>query len=333
MTGRRAAIVGLAGEMLGADEIALFRDAPPLGVCLFRRNVPEGGTPARLADTIRSVLGDRTLVMVDQEGGRVARLRPPRFAAHPPAAAIGAAHARDPVRGERAAFLTGALIGLDARDAGCDLVAAPVLDRQVAGADAVIGDRAFSADADAVATLGAALADGLLASGCQPVGKHAPGHGRATLDSHRAMPELDGIGEADLVPFRRLASRLGWMMTAHILYRRDDPDAPATLSAAVIEGAIRGAIGFRGVLVSDDLAMGALAGDAGARARRAIEAGCDVALHCSGVLSESAAVLHATPTVSGQTSARLDAAWRSAFARRLPLDRETLLGERDALLG
>ncbi len=332
MDGPRAAIVGLSGEALTADEIALFRAMPPLGVALFRRNVPPGGTPAPLAAAIRSVLGPGALVMVDQEGGRVARLVPPRFLSHPPAASLGTLHARNAGAAERAAFLTGALIGLDGRAAGCDLVAAPVLDRLVAGADAVIGDRAFAADPRVIATLGAAFADGLLACGCQPIGKHVPGHGRAMLDSHRALPELDAVDEADLAPFRALAPRLGWMMTAHVRYRADDPAHPATLSARVVEQVIRGAIGFRGVLVSDDLAMGALDGEPGERARLSIEAGCDVVLHCSGSIEDSRAVLAAVPPPGAPTRARLAAAAAAAFARRLPLDREALATERAALL-
>ncbi len=329
MTERAAAIVGLAGMALGAEEAALLRRHRPLGVALFRRNIPDGGSPAQLVDAVRDLLGADTLVLVDQEGGRVARLRPPVFTAHPPAARIGALAPR---AAERAAFLTGALIGLDCRLAGIDLVAAPVLDRAVAGADAVIGDRAFGADPDAIARNAAALADGLLASGRQPIGKHAPGHGRATLDSHAALPVLDAIDADDLVPFRRLAARLPWMMTAHIVYRAVDLYHPATLSARVIADVIRGAIGFDGVLVSDDLAMGALEGAPGARAARALAAGCDVALHCSGVPAETASVLASVPPVTALGRDRLERAAAAAAARAVPLDRDALLAERDGLL-
>ncbi len=326
----RAAIVGVASTALSGAERAMLRDTPPLGVMLFKRNIEHPAQLGELAAAIRAIVPG-ALLAVDQEGGRVARLRPPFWTAHPPAALFGALHARQPDGALRAAFLTGALIGLDCAQAGFDLVCAPVLDRAVAGADPVIGDRAFSPVPETVAALGRAVADGLLAAGVQPVGKHAPGHGRALVDSHLALPELDDLDEADLLPFR-LNAWMPWMMTAHIRYRRLDCEHPATLSAAILGGVLRDRLGLQGVLVSDDLSMHAVGGDPGVLARACLQAGCDVALHCSGVLAESQAVLHGAGAVSAPARRRLDDAARLAAARRCALDRDRLLAERDALL-
>ena len=339
----RPAIVGLSGLALTAEETALLAAAPPAGLILFKRNIADPEQLAALVESLRPVLDPRAVLMVDQEGGRVARLRPPHWMAHPPAQDIGALFLRDAAAGRRVAWLTGALIGCDCRSAGFDVAAAPVLDLVYLEGHDVIGDRAYSADPEMVAELARAVADGLLAAGVQPVGKHAPGHGRARADSHLSLPELDGIAPADLVPFRRLAD-LPWLMTAHIRYISSDMENPATLSAAIIGGVIRapsvrgpdgvlgGGIGFDGVLVSDDLAMHALTGPAGERAARAIAAGCDVALHCSGVLEETRDVLDSVPAVSGAAERRLAAARALAASSRRVLDPDALARERSALL-
>jgi beta-N-acetylhexosaminidase len=262
--------------------------------------------------------------MLDQEGGRVARLRPPHWRAHKPAAQ----HTTP-----RAAWLTGALIGLEAKQAGFDIVTAPVLDVATPEGHDVIGDRSYGADPNRVAECGAAMASGLLAAGIEPVGKHVPGHGRALSDSHLTLPELDDITAADLHPFAA-NNWIPWFMTAHIRYRSRDMHNPATLSAAIIDGVIRSpaGLGFTGVLTSDDLAMQALTGPPAERGRRAIAAGCDVALHCSGVLEESEAVLRAVPPPGEATLKRLAAARDLAARRRDPtLDADKLLAERDSL--
>jgi beta-N-acetylhexosaminidase len=266
---------------------------------------------------------------VDQEGGRVARLKPPHWQGHPPARAIGDLHARDARQGLRAAWLTGALIGAQCYEAGCNIVAAPVLDVAAAGGHDVIGDRAFSPDPEAVAMLGASFARGLLAAGVQPVGKHAPGHGRARADSHLELPVLDGVSDADLTPFRANAW-LPWLMTAHIRYTAQDMTHPATQSP-VLTRLIR-ALGFTGALITDDLAMNALSGSAGARAMRALAAGCDIALHCSGVLAESVEVLEAVPLITQVARDRLRAASVMAHAFRTDLDVPALAAESTGLL-
>lgn len=329
----RAAIVGLAGPTLAAGEAALFRAYLPAGAILFRRNVETPDQLRALTAALREVLAPGAPILVDQEGGRVARLRPPYWRAHPPAGAIGTLHARDPASGLRAAWLTGALIGADCAAAGIDVAAAPVLDLRLPGAHDVIGDRGFSADPQAVAALGRAVAEGLLAAGVQPVAKHAPGHGRAQADSHLALPVVDAADlSADMHPFAANTD-LPWMMTAHILYPALDPDHPATLSPRVVAETIRGRIGFKGVLVSDDLAMQALAGSPADRAAGALAAGCDLALYCPGDAVGNEAVLRACPPLSDAAAARLAAARALAAAKRQAFDPAALAAERGRLLG
>jgi beta-N-acetylhexosaminidase len=327
-----AAILGVSGLVLTQDEAALFAAHPPAGAILFRRNVETPTQLRALTDALRGVLPADAAILVDQEGGRVARMRPPHWRAHPPAAAIGALHERDPAAGLRAAWLCGALIGLDCVAAGIDVACAPVLDLRLPGMSAVIGDRAYGADPLAVAALGRAMAEGLLAAGVQPVGKHAPGHGRAEVDSHFAMPVVAHADlSADLVPFVMNAD-LPWMLTSHILYPALDPTRPATLSPAIVADIVRGRIGFAGVLASDDLAMQALSGTPGERAVAALAAGCDVALYCPGDAAGNADVLASCPPLTDAAVARLASARALAAARRVPLDGAALDAERAGLL-
>lgn len=327
----RAAITGLSGPELLTDEAALLRAFPPAGAILFGRNVADPAQLSALIASLRAVLPEGAVVMVDQEGGRVARLRPPYWAAHPPAGAIGALHDADPAAGLRAAWLQGALIGLDCAGVGIDVACAPVLDLRVPGASDVVGDRAFSAGPAAVAALGRAMADGMLAAGVQPVAKHAPGHGQAAVDSHHELPVVSAAMDEDLAPFAALAD-LPWMMTAHVLYPGWDPERPATLSPGIIERVIRGRIGFGGALVSDDLAMGALRGRPGALARDALAAGCDLALHCTGRPDEMEDLLRTCPELAAAGRRRLGAARALAGRRRVALDGAALADERDRLL-
>jgi beta-N-acetylhexosaminidase len=329
----KAAIVGIAGPSLSLDEAALLRAERPAGVILFGRNVEDPEQLGRLTAALREVLPAAARLLVDQEGGRVARMRPPHWTARPPAAALGTLHGGDAAAGMRAAWLAGALVGLDCAEAGFDVACAPVLDLAVPGATVAIGDRAYAREPHRVAALGGAFAAGLLAAGVEPVVKHAPGHGRAMVDSHEALPHVrhDAPLEDDMVPFAANAG-LPWMMTAHVVYEALDPDHPATLSPGVIAGTIRGRIGFAGVLASDDLNMGALSGEAGERAAAALDAGCDVALHCSGRLADSAAVLAAARACTAETGGRLDAARALARASRQALDRAALEAELAGLL-
>ena len=328
----RAAIVGIAGPVLSAGEAGVFRAFPPAGVILFARNIQNPEQLAALIGALRQVLPAEADIMVDQEGGRVARLRPPHWPAHPPAAALGRLFDANPARGLRVAWLTGALIGLDCRAAGFTIAATPVLDLAVPGAHHVIGDRAYAEHPVTVARLGRAVANGVLAAGVLPVGKHAPGHGRAHVDSHLALPTVEQADlSADIRPFA-LNADLPWMMTAHIVYPALDPALPATLSPTVIGATIRGRIGFEGVLVTDDLAMKALSGTPPDLASRALAAGCDIALYCSGEQVPTRALLRQCPPLTPAAQRRLAAGRTAAATRRLTLDRTALAGERDRLL-
>jgi beta-N-acetylhexosaminidase len=327
-----AAVIGVGGLVLAEDEIALLRAYPPAGAILFGRNVRDPAQLAALTGQLRALLPAGAVLLVDQEGGRVARLRPPHWRAHPPAADIGLVFTADAAAGRRLAWLTGALIGLDCFAMGFDVVCAPVLDLRLAGAHDVIGDRAFGNAPEAVAELGRAMAEGLLAAGVQPVGKHAPGHGRARADSHLSLPVVETAALADdLAPFAQNAD-LPWMMTSHLLYRAIDPDHPASQSERVIGGLIREGIGFAGVLASDDLAMGALSGPPEARVRAALAAGCDLALYCAGDAAGTEAVLEGCPPLTDAALTRLAAARDLARDRRLALDGAQLDAERSVLM-
>ncbi len=328
----RAAIVGIAAPVLRAEEAALFRAFPPVGIILFSRNICDPVQLEALIASLRRVCGAAPVIMVDQEGGRVARLKPPHWRTHPPAAVLGHLFERNPAAGLRSAWLTGALIGCECRSAGFTVAATPVLDIAVAGAHDVIGDRAFAAHPVAVARLGRSVANGLMAAGVLPVGKHLPGHGRALNDSHLALPRVSQADlSADIRPFV-LNADLPWMMTAHIVYTAIDPYLPATLSAKVIETVIRGQIGFKGVLVTDDLAMKALSGAPADLAVAALAAGCDIALYCSGDFGPTEALLRACPPVTADTAQRLCFGQTAAISRRMTLDPALLAAERERLL-
>jgi beta-N-acetylhexosaminidase len=276
-------ICGIAGKRLMPEEQAMLRAHPPRGVILFGRNIENPVQLTELMVELREALPPEAVLMVDQEGGRVARLRPPHWPALPAAGTLQTAEA---------AFAQGHALGAMVKAAGFDVAAAPVLDLRIAGASDAIGDRAFSAEPAAVAALGARLAAGIVATGVTPVMKHIPGHGRAMVDSHFALPRVAaGDLSDDFYPFI-VNNALPWAMTAHIVYEGYD-SLPATLSKTVIERVIRGMIGFHGTLLSDDLAMAALTGTPAERALAALAAGCDIALYCPGDLAGNLAVLAA----------------------------------------
>lgn len=328
----KAAVVGLPGTFLEAATSDLFRLHPPAGVILFRRNIADPDQLLLLTQALRAVLPPGAVLMLDQEGGRVARLAPPHWAAHPACGRIGALWDTRPDDAARAAWVHGALIGAQVAAAGFTVACAPVLDLRLPGAHDVIGDRAFHADPVAVGRLGRSMAAGLLAAGVQPVIKHAPGHGRATADSHLALPVVAANDiDADLLPFLINADS-PWAMTAHIVYPALDAALPATLSARVIQQVIRGRLDFSGVLVSDDLTMKALSGDPSSLAGQALAAGCDLALHCSGAPDATARLLADCPPASPATLGRLARAAGRAAAARTALDVVALRAERDALL-
>ncbi len=287
---RTRAIYGCAGQALGADERAFFADAQPWGFILFGRNIADPDQVRALVNALRESIGDASApVLIDQEGGRVARLKPPHWKARVPAAAFGALHNDAPETAHEAAYLQARLIAHDLCELGINVDCTPVLDLPVEGAHDVIGDRAFAHNATTIIDLGRAVIEGMIEGGVLPVMKHIPGHGRATADSHMALPRVstpaDELRATDFVPFRSL-NHCPLAMTAHVVYEAIDPDHPATTSARVIRGIIRGELEFAGLLLSDDLSMQALEGSLGARAHAAQFAGCDVVLHCNGGMEE-----------------------------------------------
>lgn len=328
-------ILGLSGPDLTPGERAFFADAEPAGFILFARNCVDPVQLRRLTGDLRDLTGRSDLpILVDQEGGRVVRLKPPHWPSFPPAARFGELYARAPISGMEAARANAQAIGTVLRDAGITIAAMPTLDLAYEGAHHIVGDRAFSADPVHAASLGRAALDGLADAGVAGIIKHMPGHGRAATDSHEELPVVTASAEAleaDLVPFRRLASRARIGMTAHIVYPAWDADRPATLSPTVIAEVIRGRIGFDGLLLSDDITMGALEGSAADHGVAALAAGCDIVLHCSGNLVEARALAAALPALTEGAQARLAAALPdSAEAFSPPL--EALLAKRDALL-
>ena len=308
----KAVILGAAGATLSPDEETFFREHKPWGYILFARNIVDAEQVRALVGAMRDCTGHpNTPVFLDQEGGRVQRLRPPLAPNYPPAAAIGALYAQDQKTGLRAAWLLSRLHAFDLSKLGITADCLPVLDVPVQGAHDVIGDRAYGTQPKIVAALGQAAVAGLLAGGVLPVMKHVPGHGRATADTHLALPTVDAsleeLRSRDFVPFKALAD-LGMAMTAHVIYSAIDPDLPSTTSQVVIEDIIRGEIGFDGLLMSDDVSMKALSGDFASRSRAILAAGCDIVLHCNGVMGEMEAVVAETPRLHGKSLDRANRA-------------------------
>ena len=304
----RAVIFGCAGPALSPEERRFFSDADPLGFILFARNCRDPDQLAGLVTALRaSVERSDAPVLIDQEGGRVARLGPPHWRAAPAAGRFAALWRTDPDAARTAARANARLMAAELAAVGITVDCAPVLDVPVAGADPIIGDRAHGDAAEPVAALGRAVCEGLRDGGVLPVIKHIPGHGRARGDSHKVLPVIDTphaeLARTDFVPFRALADQpIG--MTAHVVYRALDPDRPATISAKVIGGVIRGEIGFDGFLLSDDVTMPALAGPMSARAQDSIAAGCDAVLHCNGAMDEMREVAAATPPLGDEAMRR-----------------------------
>ena len=302
----RAVVLGCSGERLNAFERDFFPAAAPVGFILFRRNCSSPDQVRELIASLRECVGrDDAPVLIDQEGGRVSRLRPPHWRLYPSAARLGSLP--DP-QATAATRLAARLMADDLGRLGISVDCLPVLDLPVRGADPVIGDRAYGSEGDRVARLGRAVCEGLLGGGVLPVIKHIPGHGRARVDSHDACPLVETAQEelsrTDFAPFGALAA-MPWAMTAHIVYRAIDASAPATLSRRVVAEIIRGEIGFDGILISDDLSMRALGGEIGERAQRALTAGCDLALHCNGDPREMEEVVAAVRRISDRTAERL----------------------------
>ncbi len=312
MKQRKAWIAGVSGTKLTADEVAFFRDETPWGFILFARNVESLEQVADLTAHLRELTGhEQTPVFIDQEGGRVQRLRPPLVPNYPSASEIGAIYARDREAGLRAAWLHARLHAFDLLKVGVTADCLPVLDVPIEGAHDVIGTRAYSKNPHAVADMGRAAAEGLLAGGVLPVVKHMPGHGRAFADTHKELARvgvpLNELIAHDFVPFKAL-NDLPMAMTAHVIFDCLDPKRPSTLSPTVIDAIIREVIGFDGLLMSDDLSMKALSGNLGDLAENIIDAGCDIVLYCAGVMEELVEVAARVPVLSGKALHRAELA-------------------------
>jgi len=307
----RAFISGLSGLTLTADERVFLREARPWGLILFKRNIEDKFQVTDLIGEALHELGGEAPVLVDQEGGRVQRLGPPHWPAYPPGAAYGRIYDRDPDAGLAAARLGARLIAADLIELGINVDCLPLADVPVAGADRVIGDRAYGETPAKVAAIAGAVAEGLAEGGVLPVLKHIPGHGRANADSHLKLPVVHAdratLEATDFAAFRPL-KRLPLAMTAHVVFTAIDPVRPATTSATMIGEVIRGFIGFDGLLMGDDISMGALSGSITERARASLAAGCDLVLHCNGKLDEMRAVAAEAPELAGDGRRRAEAA-------------------------
>ena len=331
----QAAIYGLEGLALKDDERSFFRDSEPAGFILFRRNCESHEQMLRLTDSLRALNGrDDVPILIDQEGGRVARMRPPEWPAFPPAERFAILYRAAPSSAIEAVRANARALALMIRSVGVNVNALPLLDVRQEGASDIIGDRALGSEPMQVAALGRAVLDGMASAGVVGIIKHIPGHGRALVDSHKELPVVTAGAdelESDLEPFERLASApMG--MTAHVVYTAWDSERPASLSPVVIRDIIRERIGFDGWLMSDDLGMEALKGDFASRAAGVVAAGCDVALHCSGKMDEMVEVASSVPSMSAEGHDRLARAMASTRLDLEGIDFAEEIAKRDQLL-
>lgn len=318
-------IFGATGHRLSNQEAAFYAGHRPCGFILFKRNVDTPDQVRALVDEMkRAADNPDALVLIDQEGGRVARLRPPHWREYPRGADYGRLWALDPDLAGEAAFLGARLIADDLAALGINVDCLPVLDVPVPGADNIIGDRAYGTDPTVVMALGRAAAQGLIEGGVAPIIKHIPGHGRAMADSHLTLPVVKASRTAlenhDFPPFRALGD-LDLAMTAHVIFTAYDDAAPATTSKTVIDEVIRGQMGFDGLLMCDDLSMKALSGDFSARRDQALAAGCDVVLHCNGVMDEMTPIAEGCPAISRPAAKRLKGVISRLKRAASPFDR------------
>lgn len=330
MSHSKAVILGCAGKQLTPEEVAFYRSEAPWGFILFARNLGEPEQIRDLVASMREAVGRQNApVFIDQEGGRVQRIRPPMVEQYPPAAILGEIYRQDKQKGLRAAWLMSRLHAFDLMKLGITVDCLPVLDVLVEGVTQAIGNRAYGSDPHEVAALGQAAADGLKAGGMLPVMKHMPGHGRATVDSHHDLPvvntTLEELENSDFLPFRAL-NKEAMAMSAHIVFTQIDAERPATTSSKVIEQVIRGSIGFDGLLISDDSSMNALKGSLKERAADIVAGGCDIALHCNGVMDEMIQVVGQVPALSGKALERAIVA-EAAFQPAQEADEAALRGE------
>lgn len=332
-----AAILGCAGTTLTADEAAFFRDVKPWGFILFKRNIADPEQVRALTAALRDTVGRADApILIDQEGGRVARLQPPHWRTYPPGRAYGELVANDPLTAREITRLGARLIAHDLTSLGINVDCVPVLDVPDPKGHEIIGDRAYGDTPQQVATLGRAAAEGLLAGGVLPIVKHIPGHGRALADSHLELPvvkaKLAELDARDFAPFRVL-SDMPMAMTAHVVYTAIDRKNPATTSKKAIKKIIRGSIGFDGLLMSDDLSMKALSGDFKQRAKDSLAAGCDVVLHCNGDMAEMKAVMSGVGKMGKEARRRAQAVMSRLVKVPEPFDAAEARARFDAAFG
>jgi beta-N-acetylhexosaminidase len=331
----KAFITGVAGPTLSDAERAFLAAERPWGFILFKRNIETPAQVISLVEELRKAVGRPDApVLIDQEGGRVQRLSPPHWPVYPAGAVFSRLYDLDSALGLQAARLSARLIADDLAKLGVSVDCLPLADVPVAGADAVIGDRAYGTEPAKVAAIARAVTEGLEEGGILPVLKHIPGHGRATADTHFRLPVVDTdkneLERTDFAAFRPL-KELPMAMTAHVVFSAFDGAQPATTSATMIEQVIRGVIGFQGLLMSDDVSMHALAGSIAERTRAIVAAGCDMVLHCNGKLVEMREVAQSTPQLSGMAKSRADAALALCRSPK-PFDRNRARIELDALI-
>lgn len=329
MSESKALIIGVSGTELTTEERDFFREHKPWGFILFARNCKEANQISDLNAAMRDAIGQPNApVFIDQEGGRVQRLRPPLAPNYPPASELGMLYNRDREAGLQAARLMSRLHAIDLVKYGFTADCLPVLDVPVEGASSVIGNRAYGFEPFTVTEMGRAAAEGLIEGGILPVIKHIPGHGRGFADSHHNLPIVDAsqaeLEAHDFVPFKALAD-MPMAMTGHLVFSAIDPDHPATTSKIVIDRIIRDYIGFDGLLMSDDVSMNALSGDIATRTRAIFAGGCDMVLHCHGIMSEMQDVVANTPLLTGKALKRAEA----AMARLLRVDHTDEISLRD----
>ncbi len=329
------AIFGLSGLTLTADECAFFRDADPAGYILFGRNIADRAQLRALTDDLRAIHGrDRLLITIDQEGGRVQRMKPPVWPAYPAGAVFDRLYDLAPASAIEAARVSAQAMALDLAEVGISCTHAPVLDVRQDGAHDVIGDRAYGHEPLRVAALGRAVLDGLARAGVVGTIKHMPGHGRSNCDTHKAMPTVEASEaelEWDIAPFRALNTALTGM-TGHLLFTAWDRENPATQSPTIVREIIRGRIGFDGLLMTDDLDMEALNGSVPERAEKALTAGCDIALNCWAKMDDMTGICERVPGLTDAAQARLDRALAAMTMHGDIAEQPDLLAKRDALL-
>ncbi len=333
----KACILGLEGTALSNWEKGFFREADPYGFILFARNVADPDQLKRLTAELRDINGRSNLpILVDQEGGRVARLKPPHWRKMPAAGVFGQLYEQKPDDAREAAYLNARLLAADLIDAGISVVCAPVLDLYFPGMSDVVGDRSYGSEVANVVALASAVSAGFLDGGVIPVIKHIPGHGRAAVDSHKDLPVVSAskssLSVNDFEPFRQMKDVLA-AMSAHILFTAIDDQRPATVSPTVIRDVIRNDIGFENLLISDDLSMEALGGSLASRTHECLAAGCDIALHCNGKRTELEQVVSMSPMLEGAALERALAVTNHISSLKGDVPARSVLADWNARLG